>query len=174
LNGIGSLIASCSLTKAVLLDAGPLGRVTHPRAETRNRQETEHLRSLLAGGVAVMVPEIADYEVRRELLRAGKTRSIARLDQFKERIGYAPLTTEVMLLAAQLWADARNQGQPTASDESLDADVILAAQAIVLGGSSEDTTVVVAADNVQHLSRFVTAVPLGKIDPTEEQIAPSV
>jgi predicted nucleic acid-binding protein len=157
----------------VLLDAGPLGRVTHPQAETKNRQETEHLQALLAGGISIRVPEIADYEVRRELLHEGKTRSVARLDQFKEQIGYLPLTTDAMLLAAQLWADARNQGQPTASDKALDADVILAAQAMVLQRSSQDTIVVVAADNVKHLSRFVAAVPLEKINPAEKQISPS-
>jgi toxin FitB len=161
------------LTKFVLLDAGPLSRVTHPRAETKNRQETKHLQALLADGISIRVPEIADYEVRRELLRAGKTKSVARLDQFKKQIGYLPLTTDVMLLAAQLWAKARNQGQPTASNKALDADVILAAQAMVLQRSSEDTTVVVAADNVKHLSRFMAAMPLENINPAEEQISPS-
>lgn len=119
------------------------------------------------------VPEIADYELRRELLRADKTKSIERLDQLKELIGYLPLTTGAMLVAAQLWAEVRNQGQPTASDKALDADVILAAQAILLEDSGEDTKVMVAADNVKHLSRFVTALPLNKIEPTEEQTPPS-
>ena len=72
-----------------------------------------------------------------------------------------------------LGAAARNQGQPTASDKALDADVILAAQAMVLQRSSQDTIVVVAADNVKHLSRFVAAVPLEEINPAEEQISPS-
>jgi hypothetical protein len=53
------------------------------------------------------------------------------------------------------------------------ANVILAAQAMVLHRSSEDASVVVAADNVRHLSRFATAVSLEKIDPTEERISPS-
>jgi hypothetical protein len=53
------------------------------------------------------VPEIADYEVRRELLRANKVRGIARLDLLKNSIGYLPLTTPIMLKAAELWAQAR-------------------------------------------------------------------
>ena len=41
------------------------------------------VESLLLSGYQIIVPEIADYEVRRELLRAGKTRGLARLDLVK-------------------------------------------------------------------------------------------
>ena len=104
---------------------------------------------------AVQVPEIADYELRRELLRADKSRSVAVLDQYKVSMGYVPLTTEALLLAAQFWATVRQQGNPTAPDLALDADVILAAQAELLRSGGDD--VVVATTNVGHLSRFVPA-----------------
>ena len=55
--------------------------------------------------------------------------------------------------AAQFWAEARQQGQPTAGDKTIDADVILAAQAITLS----DGAVTIATTNVGHLSRFVSA-----------------
>lgn len=103
----------------------------------------------------VILPEIADYEVRRELIRAGKERGITKLDLFKNVLTYRPLTTEVMLLAAQLWADARMKGRPTAEPNALDGDVILAAQAILEG--SEVNEVVIATTNVGHLSQFVDA-----------------
>lgn len=101
------------------------------------------------------VPEIADYEVRRELLRADKVKGIQRLDLLKHEIGYLPITTEVMLKAAELWVEARKQGKPTADDKALDADVILAAQAIAV--SKEEYSVTVATSNVGHLGRFVQA-----------------
>ena len=143
------------MARTVLLDAGPLGLVTHPRAEP-NREAALWLRALLSAGVPVLVPEISDYEDRRELLRAGKSRGLSRLDQLAQDLGYLPITTEVMRLAAGFWAEARKQGQPTASDESLDADVILAAQAAILNEDTDDD-VVIATTNPRHLSRFVDA-----------------
>ncbi len=86
-----------------------------------------------------------------------------RLDEFKRVFGYEPLTTEIMLRAAQLWADARKQGMPTAPERSLDVDVILAAQALVL--AEEDEKVVVATTNPRHLSRFVDARDWQEIEP---------
>jgi predicted nucleic acid-binding protein len=99
------------------------------------------------------VPEIADYEIRRELLRAKKERGLVRLDALASRLEYLPLTTAAIRQAAIFWAQARQQGQPTADDKALDGDVILAAQAATLGV----TDVVIATTNIGHLSRFAPA-----------------
>lgn len=140
----------------MLLDSGPLGIVTNPKATSPLYQEGKlWLQSLPQKGYIVMLPEIADYEVRRELIRAGKATGIRRLDELKSQIPYRPLTTEVMLLAAQLWAQARMRGRPTAEANALDGDVILAAQAIL--EASEGNQVVIATTNVGHLSQFVDA-----------------
>ncbi len=139
--------------KVVLLDSGPLGLITNPKHSPRSAACARWLQSLAAGGIRVIVPEIADYEVRRELLRAGKKKGIAQLDQLGDLLGYLPITTSAMRKAAEFWAAARQLGQPTASDKAIDGDVILAAQAATLDASS----VVVATTNVGHLSRFVPA-----------------
>jgi hypothetical protein len=65
---------------------------------------------------------------------------------------YDPVTTAVMRQAAAFWADVRRRGLPTAADPSLDADAILAAQAVLLGGPGD--VVEVATANATHLSRF--------------------
>jgi predicted nucleic acid-binding protein len=114
-----------------------------------------------AAGRRVILPEIADYEVRRELVRAKLAASVVLLDALAVQLEYLPLTTTAMRTAAELWASARQQGQPTAADGALDADVILAAQALTLG----TTDVVVATLNVGHLSRFVPAEAWQNIAP---------
>ena len=135
------------MTKAVMLDSGPLGRIAHPRP---NKEIAEWIERLLDSGVAVILPEIADYEVRRNLLLEGLVKPVARLDRLKEVLIYQPLTTEVMIRAAEMWAYARRNGIPTADAKELDGDVILAAQAVQAGA-------IVATENVGHLSRFVAA-----------------
>lgn len=67
-----------------------------------------------AAGCRIVVPEIADYEVRRELIRAGKRKSIALLNLAAHQFDYLPITTPSMHFAAELWAQARGAGQPTA------------------------------------------------------------
>jgi hypothetical protein len=66
---------------------------------------------------------------------------------------YLPITTIVMRQAALLWAQARQQGQPTAGDNTIDGDMILVAQAMSLNASN----LVIATTNVGHLSRFIAA-----------------
>jgi predicted nucleic acid-binding protein len=143
------------MSDIILLDSGPLGLVTNPTASQENRECNQWMQSQLRQGIRVLVPAIADYEVRRELIRANKTNGIGRLDALKAAIGYVPLTTGALLQAAQFWAQARQVGRPTAPDLALDGDVILCAQAAVL--SSEGHQVVVATTNVKHLEMFVDA-----------------
>jgi predicted nucleic acid-binding protein len=111
------------------------------------------LQALIISDIRVIIPEIADYEVRRELLRANKVRGMARLDKLANLVEYLPITTAAMRQAAMFWAQARQQGQPTAGDKTIDSDMILAAQATTL----DVVDVVIATTNVGHLSRFAAA-----------------
>jgi predicted nucleic acid-binding protein len=108
---------------------------------------------LVDQGHRVLVPEIADYEVRRELLRANKAHGLRRLDTLIGLLEYLPITTAAMRQAASFWAESRKAGQPTAPDLAFDADAILAAQAVTLAPGE----VVIATTNVSHLSRFAPA-----------------
>ncbi len=143
------------MSTIVLLDTGILGLLTNPTTSFKVDQCSQWLLSLSMKGFEAKVPEIADYEIRRELLRMDKINSIKRLDALKDNLGYIPITSKMMLVAAEFWAQVRKQGKPTADDKALDGDVILAAQAKVIMDRGQD--VVIATTNVGHLSRFVNA-----------------
>lgn len=150
------------MARVVLLDSGPLGEITHPESEKRGPIR-EWLVRLLDAGEYPRLPEITDYEHRRALLRRDAFGQVRRLDIFKQVFGYEPLTTDIMLTAAQLWADVRKRGLPTGPERELDVDVILAAQARTL--EEDGNSVRVATTNPRHLSRFVEARPWQELEP---------
>lgn len=150
------------MNRLILLDSGPLGMVTNPKAKGLPLACQQWLKTLLKRGERFAIPEIADYEVRRELLRADLLKSVRRLDHLRQTLEYIPIQTDTMLLAANLWAEVRKIGQPTADSKALDGDVILAAQAQIL--ANEITEVIIATTNVGHLSRFATALNWQDID----------
>lgn len=133
--------------RILLLDAGPLGMAAHPRPKPEFQL---WLDDVLAAGDIVVVPEITDYEVRRSLILAGLTSSLARLDELKMTLAYQSLDTFAMLKASELWAVARKRGKTTADPKELNGDVILAAQALQVGG-------IIVTDNAGHLEHFVEA-----------------
>jgi predicted nucleic acid-binding protein len=148
------------MSAAVVLDATPLGILCHPRNPPAVMACRQWLDDLVAAGRRVIVPEIADYEVRRELIRINSQIALANLDQLALRLDYLPLSTAAMRLAAALWAQMRSAGQPTAPQYSIDADVIVAAQAQGLGIS-----IVVATGNPAHLRRLVPAELWSNVKP---------
>jgi predicted nucleic acid-binding protein len=144
-----------------LLDSCILGQLCHPRAE-ENPAAMEWYRSCISRKtveIRLIVPEIADYELRRELLRIAlknkqpTSKSLERLNRIAEDLDYLPLSTGTMKRAAELWARNRAKGRPGASDKALDGDVILAAQAIEVGG-------VVITSNTRHFHGIVDAMDL--------------
>ena len=141
----------------IVLDSGPLAILTQRMGVPAAEQCRQWMAHRTAQGFGVAVPEIVDYELRRELIRARKTASVQRLDRLINNplITYLPLTTAQMRLAARLWGDIRNQGTPTAPDTDIDVDVILAAQAMSIG--LPKAQIKVATTNTAHLSRLVPA-----------------
>lgn len=141
------------MIRVVVLDAGPIGLLCHTRSSSLVVACRQWLQNLLAANNRVFIPEIADYEVRRELLRMNRARALSHLNRLGTQLEYLPISTPAMRLAADLWAQARQQGQSTAADNTIDSDVILAAQALTAGLSN----VIVATTNVGHLARFVAS-----------------
>lgn len=153
------------MSRLLLPDSAPLGLVSHPSRTDEVVAINRWLARCIRAGHQVLVPAIIEYELRRELLRARKVAGLARLDAFIQAAPgrYLPLTSVALRLAAELWAQARQQGRPTAQNAALDVDVILAAQALSLGYPPEMVTV--ATTNRQHLAQFVDARLWTEIEP---------
>jgi predicted nucleic acid-binding protein len=130
----------------LILDTGVLGHVVHPR----KHPEAKRWLAAIVGVHEVLVSEVCDYELRRELIRIGALRSLDRLDELERELRYVPVTTSVWRSAAQLWALGRRAGRPTADEASLDGDVLLAAQA-----RAEDAVIVTT--NARHFELFADA-----------------
>jgi predicted nucleic acid-binding protein len=153
------------MSLTVFLDSGPLSLITHPKKTPETLAVAQWVIAMLAAGHRFVVPAIADYEVRRELIRAGKLRSIAQLDAFNaaESGRFLSLTDHALVLAAQFWAHSRNTGTTIADPKELNADVIIAAQAINTGIANADF--VIATTNVGHLSIFAPAKLWSNLSP---------
>lgn len=150
------------MSKLVLLDTVVLGLITNPNGKV-NGPLLNWINRLMQDGHRPFVPEIADYELRRELIRNGSKNAIERLNGLVAALGYIPLDTATMRRAASLWAQARAQGRPLAHQHALDGDVILCAQAQLLADAHSRHVVIVATTNVEHLRRFVSADDWQKI-----------
>jgi hypothetical protein len=140
------------VARIIILDAGPLGLAAHRPSITEVRECLTWLATLETSGAMIVVPEIADYEVLRELVRARIVSGIGRLNRLKSRFFYLPISTSAMLVAANFWADVRQREIPTASPDSLDADCVLAGMAASAFNPSD--TVTIATNNPIHLVRF--------------------
>jgi predicted nucleic acid-binding protein len=135
-----------------MLDAGPIGLLCQPRGKTQGDRCREWVVNHALAGSFIGLPEIAVYEVRRELIRLDATAGLRRLNEWIGQSLYIPIDTRARERAATLWASLRRDGVPTASPDALDADCILAAQSIGVVGIGD--TMVIATTNPAHLIRF--------------------
>jgi toxin FitB len=140
------------LTRLIVLDTDPTSLAAKPGGKWDADLCHAWLKALKRAGSDVAVPGICRYEVRREIFRTGARGSLSRLDFLHPSLIFLPITEEIMDIASELWAMVRRAGLPTAPDERLDGDVIVAATAIVAAQSFDE--VIVATRNVGHLARF--------------------
>lgn len=146
------------MSQPVMLDSGPLGQISHADP-SRHAEIKAWFDLLLARDIPVLIPAIVDFEVRRSLILAERSRSLARLDALQLQAALLPITNHDLRLAARLRALSRKQGRSVGDPKELNADVILAAQAINLPHA------VIATENIGHLAQFVEARPWSTIKP---------
>lgn len=139
--------------RTLFLDTGVLGLLTTPRLSELAIDCKVWFQSMVANDAHVVIPEIADYELRRELLRMNRGRGLANLETLISQTEYLPITTAAMRQSAHLWSNARQQGQPTAGDRTIDADMILAGQALTFMADNK----IIVTTNLKHITRVVPA-----------------
>lgn len=75
----------------LILDTGIVGIITNPKSSSPEVQNCKQwFKQSLNQGVSFILPEIADYEIRRELLRSNKSQGINRLNELKNIVIYLP------------------------------------------------------------------------------------
>ena len=115
------------MARLFLLDSGPFGLIVRAPSKPQVVRCLTWLKAISAAGATVIIPEIAHYEVRRELIRIRAVGSLRRLDHALDPssgLRHLTLTTDAMIRAAEFWAFLRQMGIPTASPDALDADAI--------------------------------------------------
>ena len=145
--------------KLIALDTGPLGLVTHPRPSPEAAACLERVLEWVEAGVRVLVPAVADYELRREYLLRNSTSALKRLDELPELLEYVPLSDAALRHAAALWARTRQAGRATADPKALDGDCIIASQVRLEAealGLGEDEWIIATVD-VGDLTRLAPA-----------------
>jgi predicted nucleic acid-binding protein len=152
--------------RTVILDAGPLWLLTLANGKAPADLCRAWLASLTADGCEIVIPEVADYEVRRMHRHRGATAGIRRLDGLKSAHRFEPITSTIMLRAADVWAQMRTMGRPTSKDRALDADSILVATALELGLPPEAATIATTDGDIERFPG-VTGRPWTTIVPDE-------
>ncbi|MCL1469877.1 hypothetical protein [Argonema antarcticum] len=145
----------------VLLDTGVLGTLCNPNFSQEVYDCQSWLEQLLARGAYVTTSEICNYEVRRGLILARKmgreSSGISKLNALRKVIDFLPVTTNIIQEAAEFWAEARYQSQPTSEDKNIDVDMIISAQWRLLMREFPGRYIVVATTNLKHLQIFTQA-----------------
>lgn len=123
----------------VLIDTMCLDSLCHP---PKDKGLSKWLRELLIGtpDLEVVIPAVVAYELRRGYLfkttdpdpgvRRSFSISIDRLDTLLDKWTHSEISRGVLFEAARLWATGRRKGHQNASNDRIDFDVIVAAQAI--------------------------------------------
>lgn len=138
------------MTRTILLDTGVIGLLVSRPNLPRVAAGIAWLNRLRVRDT-IVIADIIEYELRRELYRLNASAKLVRLDYLLNQLRRVEVSHDAWIKAAEFWATVRRSGRPTASPDALDSDAILAGVAAPIGPPAG---VVVATTNVRHLARF--------------------
>ena len=151
-----------------LLDSGVLNDIAFPQGSPTAEGCWIWFEERVTSGWNFRVPMVCYYEVRRRFVLNSLSERLSVeirqryklrakwFDQFCTEIGLVMMDGKTMKIASKLWAEAHHLGFPTASKDTLDNDVLIAATAVRL--SRGEREVVIVTKNVRHLARYDTTL----------------
>jgi hypothetical protein len=83
------------MNKIILLDSTPVGLITNPKKNEQAEKCQLWFDQHIYEDDTFILPEIVDYEMRRELLRANKLAGLEKLDRLKSLISYFPMGSNI-------------------------------------------------------------------------------
>jgi hypothetical protein len=117
------------MARLILLDNGPLVLMVRAPGKPQVQRFLAWLNAVMTNGAVVVIPEIAHYEVRRELIRIRAVGSLQRLEYALDPssgFDHLTLTTDAVVKAAELRAErtctAIRRSAAAGIGRSLDAD----------------------------------------------------
>ena len=145
----------------VFLDPNILGLLANPNKLPKAIKCRAWFERLSARGVYFVSSELCYYELKRSLVLAVKKgrnpQGLNKLIFLRNLIDFLSVTESVADMAAEIWAEARIKGTPTAEEENIDVDMIVAAHWHLLTDEFPGRYIVIATTNVRHLSLFAEA-----------------
>ena len=129
----------------LLLDTNLVSEICH----TRRRLPVQTWYPRMAARCDLGFSVVADYELRRELVRSRSLQSLARLDALAQEIPRVPLTDAMWRRAADVWADQVARG--ALPGPGISGDTLIAAQAL-------ETRAIVVTKNLKHFEGIVFAM----------------
>jgi predicted nucleic acid-binding protein len=148
----------------VFLDSNILGLICNANSFYEAVECRNWFYTLYNRGARFITSDICSYEVRRGLIKASialkePVSGLLALENIKAGgyLEFLLVSTEVLELSAQIWAEASADGRTTRDDKNIDIDIIISAHYQILVDTYPGQQVIVATKNLKHISRFCEA-----------------
>ena len=117
-----------------------------------NSKVNSKINNVTKIGFDVKIDCIAYYEMKRGLeeypVNHRLSQKLEKLERFCQEVGILLLDEkEILSLASKIWAKLKKAHVPISSEEALDADILIASNAIVKGYT-------VVSKNIRHFERI--------------------
>ena len=107
-----------------------------------NKEIFSKLSDLAINDHIISIPNIVYYEIKRGLLANGASTKLNRFINFAKVLGIVELKTSTLDIAAQIYADLKNDGNIIEDDD------------IFIGAIALENDVILVTNNERHLGRI--------------------